>query len=360
MKRPVIFVALAGIAAMLASVVVYSALKKREAEVQKAMVKTVYIVVAANDLPLGSKIDPGQVKLARWSADAMPDGAFTNPSQVVGSFVKSQFVSNEPVVATKLFLGQKTAGVMPLLIPVGMRAVSVQVDEVSDIAGFVLPHAHVDILVALANQGGGGPDKPFSKIVLQNVEVLAVGEEVEKKKDDPELVKVVTVIVTPQDAERLALATREGTLHLAMRNYADSRVVLTSGTDVDQMLHQYSLAPLPVMAVQHESGAAPRPMNKFQIEIYRNGKSAESVSFVSQALTEGRHHHSSENRDAYTAASVSDHPGDEGAKSDSSAAGSDSGSPASNPTAAALPPTETVEAHEPSSFAPKGRTIEIP
>jgi len=360
MKRPVIFVALAGLAAMLASVVVYTALKKREAEVQKAMAKTVYIVVATTDLPLGSKIDPGQLKLARWSADALPDGAFTNPSQVVGSFVKSQFVANEPIVASKLFLGQKTAGVMPLLIPVGMRAVSVQVDEVSDIAGFVLPHSHVDILIALANQGGGGPDKPFSKIVLQNVEVLAVGEEVEKKKDDPELVKVVTVIVTPQDAERLALATREGTLHLAMRNYADSKVVLTSGTDVDQMLHQYSIAQLPVMSVQRVASAPPRPQPKFQIEIYRDGKNAESVSFV-QASAEGRHHHSAASGDAYTAASADEHHADDGAKTDSFAGSDDSGTPGANSnTAGILPPTETVEAHEPSSFAPKGRTIDIP
>src|ERR1700730_19398820 len=117
MKRPVIFVALAGIAAMLASVVVYSALKKREAEVQKAMVKTIYIVVAATDMPLGSKIDPGQLKLARWSAESIPDGAFTNPGQVVGAFVKNQFVTNEAIVAPNLFLGQKTAGVMALLVP---------------------------------------------------------------------------------------------------------------------------------------------------------------------------------------------------------------------------------------------------
>src|SRR6267142_267346 len=96
MKRPVIFVALAGLAAMLASVVVYSALKKREAEVQNAMAKTVYVVVAATDLSLGAKIDPGQVKLARWSADAMPEGAFTDPRQVIGAFVKNQFVANEP------------------------------------------------------------------------------------------------------------------------------------------------------------------------------------------------------------------------------------------------------------------------
>ena len=144
---------------------------------------------------------------------------------------------------------------MPLLIPPGMRAVSVQVDEVSDIAGFILPHARVDILVAVANQGGGQGDKPFSKIVLQNVEVLAVAQEVENKKDEPELVKVVTVLVTPQDAERLALATREGVLHLAMRNYSDNKIVLTSGTDVEELLHQYSLSGAPVMPVQHAEAA---------------------------------------------------------------------------------------------------------
>jgi pilus assembly protein CpaB len=365
MKRPVIFVALAGLAAMLASVVVYSALKKREADVQKAMAHTVYIVVAAADLPLGSKLDPSQLKLARWSADAIPDGAFMNPGQVTGAFVKNQFVTNEPIVATKLFLGQKTAGVMPLLIPPGMRAISVPVDEVSDISGFVLPHAHVDILVAVQNQGSGpGDNKPFSKIVLQNVEVLAVAQEVEKKKDEPELVKVVTVLVTPQDAERLALATREGVLHLAMRNYADSKIVLTSGTNVEELLHQYSLTAAPVMAVQHATGATPayRPQPKFQVQIYRDGKSSESVSFVREALADnGRRHSAAAAGASYSAVSKDEHS-DEGAPSDRSAVSKDEGAPAqaSNSHGAALPPSETVPADESASFAPKGRTIDIP
>jgi pilus assembly protein CpaB len=362
MKRPVIFVALAGLAAMLASVVVYSALRKREADVQKAMARTVYIVVAAADLPLGSKLDPGQLKLARWSADAIPDGAFMNPGQVTGAFVKNQFVTNEPIVATKLFLGQKTAGVMPLLIPPGMRAVSVQVDEVSDISGFVLPHTHVDILVAVANQGSGpGDNKPFSKIVLQNVEVLAVAQEVEKKKDEPELVKVVTVLVTPQDAERLALATREGVLHLAMRNYADTKIVLTSGTNVEELLHQYSLSVAPVMAVQH-AGTTPsyRPQPKFQVQIYRDGKSSESVSFVREALADSGRRHSAGGA-AYSAVNNDEHS-DNSAPSDHSAASKDEGAPAqaSNSHGTTLPPSETVPADESASFAPKGRTIDIP
>jgi pilus assembly protein CpaB len=338
MKRPVIFVALAGLAAMLASVVVYNALKKREAEVEKAMAKTIYIVVAATDLPLGSKIDPGQLKLARWSADAIPDGAFTNPSQVAGAFVKNQFVTNEPIVATKLFLGQKTAGVLPLLIPPGLRAVSVPVDEVSDISGFILPHAHVDILVAVANQGAGSGDKPFSKIVLQNVEVLAVAQEVENKKDEPDLVKVVTLLVTPQDAERLALATREGVLHLAMRNYSDNKIVLTSGADVEGLLHQYAVGGTPVLPVQHDPAPVSyRPPPKFQVEIYRDGKSSESVSFVR------------------------DHNSDQSAMTDPSADKDDSAvSHASNSHGPTLPPSETVPDDQSASFAPKGKTIDIP
>ena len=363
MKRPVIFVALAGLAAMLASVVVYSALQKREAEVQKAMAKTIYIVVAATDLPLGSKIDPGQLKLARWSADAIPEGAFMNPSQVAGAFVKNQFVTNEPIVATKLFLGQKTAGVMPLLIPPGMRAVSVQVDEVSDIAGFILPHAHVDILIAVANQGTGQGDKPFSKIVLQNVEVLAVAQEVENKKDEPELVKVVTVLVTPQDAERLALATREGVLRLAMRNYSDTKIVLTSGTNVEELLHQYSLNVAPVMPVQHAEAATPtyRPQPKFQVQIYRDGKSAESVSFVKEALADtGRRHSAATPGEGFSAVNE-DHNPDEGAMSEPSAGKDEGGvSHASNSHGPTLPPSETVPEDQSASFAPKGKTIDIP
>jgi len=363
MKRPVIFVALAGLAAMLASVVVYSALKKREAEVQRAMAKTVYIVVAATDLPLGSKIDPGQLKLARWSADAIPDGAFMNPSQVAGAFVKNQFVTNEPIVATKLFLGQKTAGVMPLLIPPGMRAVSVPVDEVSDISGFILPHTHVDILVAVANQGGGHGDKPFSKIVLQNVEILAVAQEVENKKDEPEPVKVVTVLVTPQDAERLALATREGVLHLAMRNYSDNKIVLTSGADVEGLLHQYSLGITPVMPIQHAEPAAVtyRPPPKFQVQIYRDGKSSESVSFVREAVAStGGRHSAAAPGDGFSAVDE-DHSADPEAMSEPTA-NIDVGAPshASNSHGPTLPPSETVPDDQSASFAPKGKTIDIP
>jgi len=105
MRRPMVFVLLAGLAAMLASVMVYSALKKRERDVQNAMSHNVEVVVVAYDLPLGTKIEPGEVKLARWSADSLPEGAYTDPKQVLGSYVKNSLVANEPIVQAKLFTG---------------------------------------------------------------------------------------------------------------------------------------------------------------------------------------------------------------------------------------------------------------
>jgi pilus assembly protein CpaB len=292
MRRPIVFVILAAMGALLAAIVVFSAIRKRESEVQRAMAHTVEVVVAANDIPIGAKLDPGAVKLIRWSREGVPQGAFTDPQAVAGSVAKSAFVANEPIVASKLFNGQTTAGVMPLLIPAGMRAMSVPVDEVSDIAGFVAPHTRVDILVAVAGTGPG--EASFSRIVLQNIEVLAVAQEIEHVKDQPEVVKVVTLLVTPVDAEKLTLASREGLLRLAMRNYSDSKIVATSGIGLTDLLHRGSsiggAPPLPLMQVQPAAGLSPRPAHvpvTLRIEVMRDGKSSEAISFVHSGLGAG-------------------------------------------------------------------------
>ena len=201
----------------------------------------------------------------------------------MNQYTKTSFVQNEPIVADRLFAGDKNAGVLPLLIPSGMRAMSVPVDEVSDIAGFVLPHTRVDVLVAVSSGGSNG-DKPFSKIVLQNVEVLAIAQDIEQVGDKAQPVKVVTLLVSPEEAERLALASREGTLRLAMRNYDDTKIVMTSGVDVSQMLRSYGgpQPAMPMMEAQHVERPivrAPRA-NPIEVEVLRNGKSTENISFI--------------------------------------------------------------------------------
>ena len=129
---------------------------------------------------------------------------------------------------------------MPLLIPPGMRAMSVPVDEVADIAGFVEPHTRVDILVAVA---GTGPNRA---VVLAHraSEHRSVGRRPgnRTRQGQPEVVKVVTLLVTPPDAEKLTLASREGLLRLAMRNYSDAKIVATSGIGLTDLLHRGSSA----------------------------------------------------------------------------------------------------------------------
>jgi pilus assembly protein CpaB len=286
MKRPIVFVILAGMGALLAAIVVFSAIRKRESEVQRAMAHSVEVVVAAKDIPLGAKLDPDAVKLVRWSRDSIPEGAFTDPQAVAGAFARGQFVANEPIVASKLFMGEKTSGVMPLLIPAGMRAMSVPVDEVADIAGFVAPHTRVDILCAVSGTGPG--EMSFSRIVLQNIEVLAVAQEIEHVKDEPQVVKVVTLLVTPTDAEKLTLASREGMLRLAMRNYSDNKIVATSGIAINQLLNRGDSAALtePTLSViqqQPMPALAARPAHgpsALRLQVMRDGKSSEAMTFV--------------------------------------------------------------------------------
>lgn len=297
--------------------------------------------------------------MTRWSADSVPAGAYTDTSQIIGSFVKNSFVANEPIVQSKLFTGDKTAGVMPLLIPFGMRAVSVPVDEVSDIAGFVLPHTRVDVLVSVTGDAAAG-GKAISKTVLQNVEVLAVAQQIEKTKDEPQVVKVVTLLVSPQEAERLALASREGALRLAMRNYNDNKIVLTSGVDTAQMLRAYSLAPdVPVMPSQPAGHviAAPRRAKPIEIEILRNGKSSESVSFVNEAAASA----GAKKHRAHAAANDAD----DHAAADSSSAVASAPDAASHDVPSAPMSGEINGAGVPASasamgYLPTPKTIDIP
>lgn len=301
MRRPTIFLILTVVAAFLAAVVVFSALRTREAQMQKAMAQTVDIVVAAHDLTLGDRLDPGDVKLARWARESMPEGAFTDPAAVLNSYVRIEFVAGQPIVRRNLVSGEKIAGVMPLVIPPGMRAMSVSVDEVADIAGFVKPHTRVDVVVAIS--GPGQQSRAFSRIVLQNIEVLAVAQQIEKGKDEPEVAKVVTLLVTPHEAEELGLASREGTLRLVMRNYNDDKVVATAGTDLAELLGSAGAAALAGSTPATFAGqiqpaglgaqviappSTPKGMHAFSMEIMRDGKRAETLSFVGGSALRAR------------------------------------------------------------------------
>lgn len=282
MRREFVFGMVAALAATLAAVVVYSALEKQRAELRKAALGTVEIAVAARYLPLGTKIEPGAVKFARWSRESLPPGAVTDQTSLMSSIVKDSFVENEPIVTSKLYSGQKVGGILPLLIPAGMRAMSLAVNEVSDVAGFILPQARLDVLVSVQEQN----QKSFSKVVLQNLEVLAVAQQIAGDKDEPQLVKVVTLLVTPQQSERLALAGHEGVLRLALRNYTDDKIVPTNGVDTDALMRPDSTAPMAVAKLQSPLARAHgAPFAQMDVEIVRDGTHREIVTFVKGTST---------------------------------------------------------------------------
>jgi pilus assembly protein CpaB len=348
MRRPTIFLMLAMVAAVLAAIVVISALKNREAQVQVALAQTQDIVVAARDVQLGEKLTAADVKLVRWSRQSVPEGAFTDPSMVGNSFVRNELVAGQPVVQRSLIPADKVPGMMPMIITPGMRAMSVAVDEVGDISGFVKPRTHVDVLIAVS---GTGPDnnKPYSKIVLQNIEVIAVEQQIDKGKDEPEVAKVVTLLVTPHDAEKLGLASREGMVRLAMRNYNDDKLVPTGGSDFADLLGPNSTAvalntqPSSDLTPRRIAGAAGR--RPFAVEIMRDGRNAETVSFISAGANGIS---SSSHQDAPVAASAAPQPAAVPAASDASSAAVTGAAGSSNqadgaPSASYVPVPKTLE-----------------
>ena len=242
---------------------------------------TLPIVVAAKDIAVGAKIDAGAIKLARWPRNGLPPAAITDTSSVIGSVARSEFVENEPIVASRLVAGDKTSGVLPLMLPNDMRAMSVAVDEVSDMSGFVLPYTRVDVLLSLS---GSDKEGGRSKIILQNIPVMAVAQTVERK-DNPQPERVVTLEVTPEQAEELAVASTQGKLQLALRSYGDNAFVSTSGSDLTKVMGAILTSRSPHRSRSsnrrrsgHRCGglcAGARPL--IRVEVLRNGASRETV-----------------------------------------------------------------------------------
>jgi pilus assembly protein CpaB len=187
-----------------------------------------------------------------------PEGAFRAVSDVVGRGVISPLVRNEVVIPAKL--ASKEAGVgLPPVIPDGMRAVSVRVNEVIGVAGYVLPGNRVDI-IATASPTDAHQDTT-TKVILANVQVLTAGTRMEQdqEKGKPMQVTVVTLLVFPEQAERLALASTEGKIQLALRNPLDKGAPETPGIKTANLMGLVK-APAPVRQVAGGRRAAPGPV----------------------------------------------------------------------------------------------------
>src|SRR5689334_18344191 len=204
------------------------------------------VAVAKVAIPLGSKIIPEQIMVVQFPKESTPDGAFDSPEKLAGRVAVININAREPVTESRL-APEGTAAGLSAIIPEGYRAMTVKVDDAAGISGFITPGTMVDVVVTIDPREDGGHKDPVSKIVLQNIKVLANGQNIDKPENEREAnsVKAVTLQVTPEQAEKLALAATEGKLQLVMRNQVDQGDEQTPGVNKRNLLGGESAQPVP-------------------------------------------------------------------------------------------------------------------
>jgi pilus assembly protein CpaB len=278
--RTTVVVAIAVFVAALASFGVYRAIQSMP--VRQVEVRSLYQVVAATDMPMGTMITKDQVKLVAWPASSPVNKGFTTIESVVNRGLVDSVAANEPLTETKLASLEAGAG-LPPSITEGMRAVSVKVNEVVGVAGFVVPGTHVDVMVTLKRAEA---KDSMTRVVVSNVQVLTAGTRYDQGKardGQPIPTSVVTLLVSPSDAERIALAASEGEVMLTLRNPMDRKPTETTGVRTAALLGQ-APAPPPVVRtvgprrVVVEPVAAPVVAPKiYSVEAIRAAKRSEEV-----------------------------------------------------------------------------------
>lgn len=192
------------------------------------------VAVAARDLPLGTMLKAEDVRMIDWRGEAVPQGFLTSVDLVVGRGLITPVRANEMLLEGKLAARGAGAG-LAITIPEGMRAVSVRVDDVIGVAGFVLPGTRVDVMLTLPPKLDR--KETVTQLILQNMRVLAAGQIVQQDaQGKPITVSVLTLMVTPVEAELLVLAANEGKIQLALRNTLDDAAVHTIGANARRLL----------------------------------------------------------------------------------------------------------------------------
>lgn len=277
MKKTRIWIALllAAVSGVAAGVLALNFVKNRPAIIPTpVMASTTQVAVAARDLDLGSVVGPADVRMVGWPGDAVPQNYARSTQEVIGRGLITKVLAGEPLLLTKL--AQKGAGGgLPIVIPEGMRALSVKVNEVIGVAGFVLPGTRVDVLVTL--NPSNDREMATTRVILQNVEVLTAGQTIQRDAEGkPITVPLVTLLVTPTEAEKLTLASTEGQIQLALRNTLDQEDVETQGVQVNNLVR---------FGMEKPEASAPRvrrtplpPASAANVEVY-NGTERTIMSF---------------------------------------------------------------------------------
>ncbi len=223
------------------------------------------VAVAKVAIPLGSKIIAEQIMVVQCPKESTPDGAFDSPEKLAGRVAVMNISAREPVTESRL-APEGTAAGLSAVIPEGYRAMTVKVDDAAGISGFIMPGTLVDVVVTIDPREGSGMQDPISKIVLQNIKVLANGQNIDKPENEREAnsVKAVTLQVTPEQAEKLALASTEGKLQLVMRNQIDQGDEQTPGINKRSLLsgETATIAPEPGSLKSEQPKSESRPVRR--------------------------------------------------------------------------------------------------
>src|ERR1700685_1155640 len=234
------------------------------------------VIVAADDLQVGTKIDDKDIRIVHFPAGDLPDGRFHLKNKVVGRGVVLPIAKGEFILTNKL-AGENAGFGLPSLIPPGMRAVSVRVNDTTSVSGFVQPGTRVDVLLTGNPQGS---NEQQTTTVLENVLVIATGTRMERTSaGESQSAPVVTLLLSPDDAERLTLASSQGHIQLALRNPLDTKQADVAAVKANS-LYKYVSEP-PPSAPSHSkprhvsAPAAPAIPSAYTVEVYKGDKKEE-------------------------------------------------------------------------------------
>ncbi|HSW50233.1 MAG TPA: Flp pilus assembly protein CpaB [Bryobacteraceae bacterium] len=289
-KRLLSVLAFALVVSLGASILIYRLVSSQVSRGGKPA--TTQVLVAARNLPVGTLIGEGDLRTGDWSGP-VPTNALLKREDAVGRGVVASIYEGEPLLDARLAAKGAGAG-LSATIPPGMRAVAIRVNEVVGVAGFVVPGQRVDVLVLGMPPGGSSAVGTITKTILQNIEVLSAGQNIQKDNEGkPVTVQVVNVLVTPEQAEVLSLISNDMRIQLILRNPLDTKETKTSGTAAASIFSGVAYkgpapsdAPRPVRSAPQPKpvavAAAPeRPAAPVVVEVFQGSRKSE-VKFQEQ------------------------------------------------------------------------------
>ncbi len=246
--------------ALIATVLIMSWLRAKTGTRQPVVLETQDVVISKVDLKWGTVLSKELLETKPFLKKSLPPGCVSDSKSIIGRVLLSSVSASEPILESRLApVSMKTGGVAAV-VRQKRRAIAVKVDKVIGVSGFIHPGNRVDVLVTITS--GKNSSNPVTKTVLENILVLATGPEIESKgkEEKPSTVDVITLEVSPEEAEKLSLAASEGKVQLALRNFNDTEDVITRGTTIPALLASYSYVPVKTVPARAASSKKPAPV----------------------------------------------------------------------------------------------------